>query len=83
MDRPKLTIEDLRRINTAAVLLDIEKLRRNVDSLGFVAPEDAEVWQLRLNRAAELMTAIADGLRLTPPRDQPLQPQPPRPRFRK
>lgn len=75
MDRPRLTVADMQRIDTGHVLRTIDQLRRNVESLGFVAPEDAEVWQLRLERSAELLTAIADGLRLTPPRDQPLEPR--------
>jgi hypothetical protein len=83
MERPKLTEQDLARIDTVAVKADIGRLLKVVDSMAYSAPDSGEAWQIHLHRAAELMTAIADGLRLTPPRDQPLAPGVAGPRRRK
>lgn len=68
MDRPKLTAQDLARIDTAKVKAEIDLLRKVVDSMGYIAPECSDVWQEHLDLAARQLTTIADGLRLTPPR---------------
>jgi len=60
-----LTTEDIARLDIKGVVLAIRRLSRAVDDMGYTAPDDSAKWQMLLNRCAEAMSAIADGLRIT------------------
>lgn len=60
----KLSVEDIARLDIKSVRGAIKSLDSCVDSMGYTAPDDGHKWQMLLNRCAECLSAIADGLRI-------------------
>lgn len=69
MERARLTVTDIARLNVTAAKHQAERLVKTIDAMAYAAPEAGDVWQHRLNQAADLLNGIADALRILPPKD--------------